>query len=369
MHFLLCTGIFPPEIGGPATVIYDLAERLKRAGHGVQVITYGDVSEQAEGLTRVTRKKILPLRYLTYALAVRNALRPDTRVVCTDVFSTGIPVRFALLGRSNPLFMRLGGEWCWEDAVTKGRFYGTLSGFWDRTNLSWRDGIMRRNYAWILERAERIFLTAEFLQRVVSKIVPLAAPRMLVVPNIVQPLEIGGRAAEPPHKPLRLLYVGRFAPVKNVPFLAYVLRDLHEAGESVACTFAGDGNDLEKVREIVNELPRMDFLGPVPASALRHLFTKSDILVLPSLSDVCPNVVLEALASRVPCLITSEHGLGKLDGVIELDPLDPRAWIDTIRLLKNPAEYENLQTQARLTDECIQPRLFDLLITNASEPK
>ena len=347
LNFLICTGIYPPEIGGPATVVAKLVTDLKQAGHKVHVLTYGDEDANANGVTHISRKRLLPFRYLSFASAVRRHLEPETIVFSTDVFSTGIPVRLALIGTRNRLFIRLGGEWCWEDAVTKGRFYGTLRVFWARPRISLRDRLMRANYRWTLMRASRIYLTADFLKEIVARIVPRAEGRMSVVQNRAgqpSPLHMQG-GDDKPHKPLHLLYVGRFAPVKNVPFLARVIKRLHDESVPIVATFAGSGPDEAEVKKILAGVPRISLLGNLPSSELSKLYGEADIFVLPSLSDICPNAVLEALAAGVPCIITSEHGLGRLGGVVEVDPTDEKAWTDVLKRFADVRLYDELRTK------------------------
>ncbi len=42
MKILIVTGIFPPDIGGPASYVPSIAEALKERGHSLQIITLSD---------------------------------------------------------------------------------------------------------------------------------------------------------------------------------------------------------------------------------------------------------------------------------------------------------------------------------------
>jgi glycosyltransferase involved in cell wall biosynthesis len=346
MKFLLATGIFPPEIGGPATVMALLAQNLRQRGHEVTVVTYGE-NPSSDGVIRVSRRGNVVSRYVRYCRTVRSLLKQDTTILAVDVFSVGIPVRAALIRRKNTLLMRLGGEWCWEDAVTKGRTRLPLREFWKQYHLGARAWAMKWNYRWILHRATRIFVTSDLLTDVLMRIAPAVSVKVVTVPNIVNDVKMPV-AARTAHAPLRLIYVGRFAPVKNVPFFARVLKRAVEQGIPVTCRFIGDGPDMGQVRSILSQVPGMEFSGSLTQQEVVRAFADADVLAIPSLTDICPNAVVEALSLGVPCMMTKEHGLpGPLSGVIEVDPRDEDVWLDELRRLTSADEFEKRAKSVR----------------------
>ena len=68
---------------------------------------------------------------------------------------------------------------------------------------------------------------------------------------------------------------------------------------------------------------------PVPQRELATFYQRCSLLVLPSLNDVYPNVVLEAMACGRPCVVTSSVGAAELvvDGEsgFTVPPGDPEA--------------------------------------------
>jgi len=351
MRYLIAVGIYPPEIGGPSTVIQELVKQLKERGEQVTVVTYGEAREVSE-VMNVPRTGGVVARYSRFFLTVRKLLTPDTLVLATDVFSVGIPVRLALVGKSNKMMLRLGGEWFWEDSVEKGRIFVPLKDFWRNDRGSWRRRFAKLNYGWQLKRAGKIAVTSELLGGVLQSICPQAAGKIQTVSNFVKPQACAAEAVTRPHTPLRLLYVGRFARVKNVPFLARTIKVLADGGNEVACTLAGDGPTIAETRKILGQVRHTIFLGNVAHEKIAELLGENDLLVLPSLTDICPNIVLEALACGVPVLMTKEHGLSPgLGGVIELPPTDQAAWMAAIRRISESDEYGRLRAQISLPDK------------------
>lgn len=101
-------------------------------------------------------------------------------------------------------------------------------------------------------------------------------------------------------------YVGRLSVEKNVALLARVERELAVMGiENVSFLFIGQGNEEEALRR---DLKHCEFAGVLRGEALARAYADMDILVFPSHTDTFGNVVLEALASGVPAVVTPDGG-------------------------------------------------------------
>lgn len=351
MRFVLATGIFPPEIGGPATVIFALANDLRAKGHAVTVVTYGEKDETTSEIVRVSRRGSVLSRYVRFARAVRRLVTKDAIILATDVFSVGIPVRSALVGKRNRFILRLGGEWCWEDVVEKKRTAVPLRTFWQTGGHGVRSFFQRWNYRWILSRTQKVVVTSDLLRDVLRIVVPSLKTDVVTLTNVPSGTCAHPRSADGPHDPLRLLYVGRFARVKNVVFFARVLEQAVTRGVRVACTFIGTGPDLAEAQGVLSGVPQMRFLGALSHEDVLGHFSDADLLALPSLTDICPNIVGEALACGVPVIMTSEHGLPSgFCGIIERSPLEEDAWISTLASLQEKEVYERLRSSIRVPE-------------------
>jgi phosphatidylinositol alpha 1,6-mannosyltransferase len=105
---------------------------------------------------------------------------------------------------------------------------------------------------------------------------------------------------------LRLGYVGRLVPEKNVRALAEIERRLIKAGyNDFHFVVTGDGSErgwLEK------NLSQAQFTGVLKGEALAQTYADLDLLVFPSKTDTFGNVVLEALASGTPAIVSDAGG-------------------------------------------------------------
>ncbi len=101
-------------------------------------------------------------------------------------------------------------------------------------------------------------------------------------------------------------YVGRLSVEKNVALLARVERELAAMGVSgVRFLIVGHGSEESALRA---ELSRAEFAGVLRGTALAEAYANMDLLVFPSHTDTFGNVVLEALASGVPAVVTPDGG-------------------------------------------------------------
>jgi phosphatidylinositol alpha 1,6-mannosyltransferase len=101
-------------------------------------------------------------------------------------------------------------------------------------------------------------------------------------------------------------YVGRLSIEKNVALLALVERQLAAMGlTGVRFLIVGHGSEEAALRR---GLAQVEFAGVLRGAALADAYANMDVLVFPSHTDTFGNVVLEALASGVPAVVTGDGG-------------------------------------------------------------
>jgi glycosyltransferase involved in cell wall biosynthesis len=104
----------------------------------------------------------------------------------------------------------------------------------------------------------------------------------------------------------RLGYVGRLTPEKNVRFLAELGQALLAVGRTQFEFFiVGQGSERDWLREHV---PNAVLTGVLQGNALAEIYANMDLFVFPSRTDTFGNVVLEALSSGVPAIVTADGG-------------------------------------------------------------
>jgi colanic acid/amylovoran biosynthesis glycosyltransferase len=154
-------------------------------------------------------------------------------------------------------------------------------------------------------------------QRYLADLCPHLAEKVVNVYNGVSLTPTAG-SRPPVGPPFHLLALGRLVPKKGFPVLLAACRLLRDQRVDFRLTLAGDGPDLNKIREIVREhglADRVNLPGAVPHREVARLMAAAHLLVMPSLiapsgdRDGIPNVILEALLCEVPVVASAVSGI------------------------------------------------------------
>jgi glycosyltransferase involved in cell wall biosynthesis len=138
---------------------------------------------------------------------------------------------------------------------------------------------------------------------------------------------------------VRILYVGWIEPWKGVGYLIEGLNQLkNKYGCDFTLTIVGSGSTALDLRKKVQTLGLSDsvrFTGYIPYGPdIIEFYRKSDLFVLPSLSEGVPKTILETMANGVPIIATSVGGIPEIikngvNGVL-VPPADSTAIADAI---------------------------------------
>jgi len=101
-------------------------------------------------------------------------------------------------------------------------------------------------------------------------------------------------------------YVGRLSTEKKIRSFGPLANTLREAGlKQVRFVFVGHGSEEKWIRE---NLPSAQLTGVLRGEALSRAYANLDLFVFFSETDTFGNVVLEALASGVPAIVSKKGG-------------------------------------------------------------
>lgn len=102
-----------------------------------------------------------------------------------------------------------------------------------------------------------------------------------------------------------LLYVGRISKEKDLDVLAAAYKKLRAKKHPVQLVLVGDGPYL---KELKKHLPDACSTGYLAGPELATAYASADIFCFPSTTDTFGNVVIEALASGLPCVVSDQGG-------------------------------------------------------------
>jgi glycosyltransferase involved in cell wall biosynthesis len=149
-------------------------------------------------------------------------------------------------------------------------------------------------------------------------------------------------------RPLTIGYVGRLTKEKNIRFLAELEDSLLDSGFSdFRFLIVGQGAEEPWLRA---NMDKADFTGVLSGESLAAAYASMDVFVFPSRTDTYGNVVLEALASGVPAIVTEKGGPQFLiipgeTGFIARTPDDFVAHIRN--LADNPHQLQTMREASR----------------------
>ncbi len=142
-------------------------------------------------------------------------------------------------------------------------------------------------------------------------------------------------------------FVGRLSVEKNVALLAKVRQELEKMGfNRFRFLVVGHGAEQGWLRE---RLPRAEFTGVLKGEPLSAAYANMDLFVFPSHTDTFGNVVLEALASGVPAIVTPDGGPCTIvrDGETGRVVPDEKFADAVASVLADPAKHARMRQAAR----------------------
>lgn len=154
------------------------------------------------------------------------------------------------------------------------------------------------------------------------------------------------RRRDPSDNEIVLGFVGRLSVEKNVALLAQIQRELDQVQMDFRFLIVGHGAEEPWLRE---RLHRAEFTGVLHGEELAAAYASMDLFVFPSHTDTFGNVVLEALASGVPAIVTPDGGPKSIvrDGQTGRI-VDDQAFAPVIaEILSHPARHSAMRTAAR----------------------
>jgi glycosyltransferase involved in cell wall biosynthesis len=310
MRVLVVSGIWPPDVGGPASHAPEVAAFLHGRGHRVEVVVTADRAPAPEAypVRWISRRVPLGLRHVAAgALVARRAALADV------VYTTGMFGRSAAGARfaRTPYVLKLTSDPAYERARRRGLTASDLDAFQDERG---RAGV----------RALRAARDAS-LRGAAHVLCPSAALRDLVVSWGIEPARVevlpNPLPTLPPGLPTRgearerlgvegptLVFAGRLTAQKGLG----VALEAVARNDGVALLLAGDGDQRSALERQAAELGldgRVRFLGPQPRDRVLELFRAADALLLSSTWENFPHTVVESLAVGTPVLATSAGGV------------------------------------------------------------
>jgi glycosyltransferase involved in cell wall biosynthesis len=355
---LVVSGIWPPDVGGPASHAPEVADALVERGHEVEVVTTASAPPAPRPYPVRFVSRSLPPGARHAAVASLVARRSSSADV---VYATSMVGRASLAARA-PLVVKIAGDAAYERSLRRGWYSGGLAEF-QTARLDSRAAALRRWRTLTVGRAAHVFCPSAFLRDIVCSW-GIPAERVSVLPNATPPLPTLPSAAELRESfgvegPL-LAFAGRLTRAKALDVLSAAVDRL----DGVTLLAAGDGEERSALTG-----RHVRTLGALPRERVLELLAAADATVLSSAWENFPHVLVESLAVGTPVIATRVGGIPEIvedevNGLL-VPPGDPVALAAAIeRFLADGELRRRLDDAARASVARFAPEaIVDMLET------
>ena len=323
---LIASGIYPPDIGGPATYSSLLAKELPKRGFIVKILTYGPAG--------ISRKIPKGLRHLIYFFAcLLKALSSDV-VFAQNQLSAGLPAVLAAKITGRRFLMRVPGDSVWEWAVQKCGVKDSIDDFQDK-KYGFGIEIRRKIQRFVANRADAIIAPSVYFKKIVSKWVK-NPEKIHVIYNGIE-LDKSGNLDINKDKDKIILSIGRMVPWKGFDILIELMPDLPDW----QLVIIGDGPTKDQLVKLIDKLnlkERVELKNSMLRKELLEYLNKAKVFILNTSFESFSFQVVEAMNAGVPVITTNIGNLSEIidngqEGIL-VEPNNKKQIIEAIRKIE-----------------------------------
>lgn len=292
-------------MGGLFRHVADLTRELSSREHQVGIVVdtlandaqTEDILKALEahaalGIHRFPMPRLFGKGDLTTPFAVaRLARQLDIDVIHGHGAKGGFYARLALYGR-----------------IRAKAFYTPHGGVLHYPASAYSGRLFHRIERALMGKTSAILFESAYAERTYSALIGHPSCRTAIVHNGLRPEEFEPVAA--PSDAADFVFVGELRSLKGIFPLVEALATLPEA----RLVMAGDGPDRPALEARIDELglsQRVRLVGSRPA---RHVFAMGRCVIVPSLAESLPYIVLEAAAAQLPVIATNVGGIPEIFG-------------------------------------------------------
>jgi glycosyltransferase involved in cell wall biosynthesis len=287
MRILIATGIYPPAIGGPSQYAKKVKIEWEKQGHHVNVKTF-------------RLENFLPtgVRHIYYFFKIIPAVLWCDFIFALDTFSVGWPAACAAKIFRKKIIIRTGGDFLWEGYVERSQEIVLLKDFYKTTREKWsqKERLIFYITRWTLHHIDTLIFSTKWQKEIWSEPYSLEKIKVGLIENYYGPKEES-------FPQTRREFIGGARPLfwKNIELVqkAFASRETVDAGATY-------NTDTCLYEEFMDKMAR------------------SYAIILASLGDISPNLILDVIRYNKPFILTEENGLMDRIGdiAITVNPVD-----------------------------------------------
>lgn len=156
------------------------------------------------------------------------------------------------------------------------------------------------------------------------------------------------------NRKVRFSFIGRISKEKNLEFLNGVWKKFAAKHDDVELMYVGYGWYLEEIKKFFEGDNSVHFAGEQGGETLASLYADSDFFLFPSVTDTFGNVVVEAMSTGTPAIVSNyggPHDIVMDEAAGRILPIDEDAWLTALEecrklYLEEPDTYAKMREVA-----------------------
>lgn len=307
INILIATGIFPPDIGGPATYSKLLLQELPKRNFNVSLLSFSHFRDKCPKV----------ISHFLYFLNILKLGRKTEIIYVQDPVSVGLPVALANFFLRKKMLLKIVGDYAWEQGCQRFDVKDFLDDFSVKyKDYSWPVKILKKIQLFSARRAKNIIVPSNYLKKIVSNW-GVNPDKIKVIYNAFDGINCDF-AKEELRRDLNLdfedriiISSGRLVPWKGFNILIKAFKDFNSKYPKSKLLIAGEGGERENLLNLIKDLKlenKVILLGKLDRNLLMKYLKTSDLFVLNTSYEGFSHQLLEVMALGLPLLTTRVGG-------------------------------------------------------------
>lgn len=315
MNVLLTSGIYAPDIGGPATFIPELAQAFITQNDKVNIITLGklvnDDQSNLWNVQKIPRVNIF-LRYPRTIFKIYIESKKSNVIFANGLFIETATAIFLRRGKIKGV-AKIVGDPVWERAINKGKTRLGIQEFNQSTKFRLSFVVHRILFNWAFGKYEAIICPSKELSELVEKWLP--AKNIKVIYNGTKCYEFDQNRIS--NVDFDLILVSRLVEWKNIDKVMEALKGLH-----YKIGIVGTGPEQEKLIALAKLFKlNVQFLGSMSKVEVQEKLTQAKVFILYSNYEGLSFALIEAMANGLGVIASNNKGnssviTNNIDGIL-----------------------------------------------------
>lgn len=302
MRVLVTVGIFPPDIGGPATFVPKIAKYFQdELNYEIEILTLSDNKNSNINddfsVKRIDRNLPIIYRWLKTIFTIYKLGKNKDLIFVNGL---GTETTIANIFLKKKIIRKIVGDPVWERAYSKAKISESFDEFQVK-NYGFSISLQKKVRSFSIKKSDIVVTPSQHLKNFILN---------LGFKNKIEIINNGVFIPEEntnifTNDQINITIVSRLVSHKNIEKIIKAISDLNSP--LINLNIIGDGPELNQLQKISLESNNKDniiFHGKLNRDDINHIFLKSDIYIQASNYEGLPHSLLEAMSYGIPVLCT-----------------------------------------------------------------